>query len=203
MEIAKFITELASSAPSPGGGGVAALCGALSAALSSMVCELTSGKKKYAQYQADIERISEKAKSLAADFTALMGEDEEAFLPLSRAYGLPKDAEGREEIIEAALVRAAEVPFRVLRKCRDAAELAAELAEKGSRLVVSDAGVAAAVCEAAAKSAALNVYANTKLMKNRAAADATATETAKMAEETVCLCRRAYDEVEKYLNNII
>jgi len=140
MEIAKFITELASSAPSPGGGGVAALCGALSAALSSMVCELTSGKKKYAQYQADIERISERAKSLAAEFTVLMSEDEEAFLPLSRAYGLPKDAEGREEIIEAALVRAAEVPFRVLGKCRDAAELAAELAEKGSRLVVSDAG---------------------------------------------------------------
>ena len=158
MEIEKFIAELASSAPSPGGGGVAALCGALSAALSSMVCELTSGKKKYAQYQADIERISEWAKSLAAEFTALMSEDEEAFLPLSRAYGLPKDAEGRDEIIEVALVRAAEVPFRVLGKCRDAAELAAELAEKGSRLVVSDAGVAAAVCEAAAKSAALNVY---------------------------------------------
>lgn len=202
MEIERFIAELASSAPSPGGGGVAALCGVLSAALSSMVCELTSGKKKYAQYQADIERISERAKCLAAEFTALISEDEEAFLPLSRAYGLPKDAEGRDEIIEAALVRAAEVPFRVLGKCRDAAELAAELAEKGSRLVVSDAGVAAAVCEAAAKSAALNVYANTKLMKNRAAADATAAETAKTAEETIRICRRAYNEVENYLNNI-
>lgn len=201
MELDQFIKELSSSAPAPGGGGVAALCGALSSALSSMVCELTSGKKKYAQYQADIEHISERAKSLAAAFISLMEEDEEAFLPLSRAYGLPKDADGRDEIIEEALARAAEVPFHALEKCVEAAGLAAELAEKGSRLVVSDAGVAACVCEAAAKSAALNVYANTKLMKNREEADRMEKETAKLTAKTAHICEMAYEDVKNYLNN--
>lgn len=200
MEIKEFIDELASPAPAPGGGGVAALCGALSAALSSMVCSLTSGKPKYAQYQADIERISDAARRLCAELYALIDEDEAAFLPLSRAYGLPKDAEGRDEIIEAALVCAAKVPLCVLEKCRELSELALELAKKGSRLVVSDAGVAASVCEATAKSALLNVYANTKLMKDRAIADGMAANAEKTADEAIRICQIAYDDVKEYLN---
>ena len=199
MEMQEFIDALASSAPAPGGGGVAALCGALSAALSSMVCALTSGKKKYECYAADILRLGEKSRALADDFYLLIAEDEKAFLPLSRAYGMPKDAEGRDEIMENALKTAAKVPLDVLRKCGEAAETAAELSEKGSRLVISDAGVAAAVCEAAAKSAVLNIFINTKLMKDRAEAEKMNAEAKTLAEHICGLCDRTYADVKNYI----
>lgn len=199
MDIKEFTEKLGSSAPAPGGGGVAALCGALSAALSSMVCALTAGKKKYECYAEDISRLAAQSSALADEFLRLMEEDEKAFLPLSRAYGMPKDAEGRDEIMENALKAAAAVPFAVLGKCGEAAEAANELSEKGSRMVISDAGVSAAVCEAAAKGAVLNIFANTKLMKDRAEAEKLNAEATALAEHICGLCARAYANAKNYV----
>ena len=170
-DVGKFLAALASAAPAPGGGGAAALCGALAIALGNMVGNLTLGKKKYAGVQDDITALNARAESLRLDFLALIDADAAAFEPLSRAYGIPKDDPGRAEIMEAALLRAAQPPLEVMRRCAEAFELISGYAVKGSALAISDAGCAAALAEAAAKSAALNVFINTRPMSDREAAD--------------------------------
>ena len=167
----KFLETLASSAPTPGGGGAAALCGALGIALGNMVGSLTLGKKKYADVQEDIAELNAKAEALRAGFVALVDADAEAFAPLSRSYSIPKDDPARDEIMEPALLKAAEAPLEIMRKCAEALELISGYAAKGSALAISDAGCAAALCGAAMEAAALNVKINTKSMKNRALAD--------------------------------
>jgi len=88
-----FLDELASSAPVPGGGGASAACGALAAALASMVANLTTGKKKYAQYEDDIQRILREAEAKRKELVSLADADAEAFAPLAKAYSLPKSTE--------------------------------------------------------------------------------------------------------------
>ena len=168
--IDKFLEALASSAPTPGGGGAAALCGALGIALGNMVGNLTLGKKKYAGVQEDIAELNAKAEALRAGFVALVDADAEAFAPLSRAYSIPMDDPARDEIMEPALLRAAEAPLEIMRKCAEALDLISGYAAKGSALAVSDAGCAAALCLAAMRAAALNVLINTKGMADREAA---------------------------------
>lgn len=167
MKIQEFIEALSSKSPVPGGGGASALIGALGASLCSMVANLTSGKKKYAAYQADIDAILVRAGESAERLLGLMDRDAEVFEPLSRAYGIPKDEPGRDETVEKALAAAASVPMDMLREVSGILDMLEQLAEKGSKLAVSDVGVAAAACRAALEGAAMNVYANTKLMKNR------------------------------------
>lgn len=199
--IVTFTGELCSNAPVPGGGGASALMGAVSAALCSMVGELTTGKKKYAEYQIDIERILSDAKYLNDEMLDLMQKDADAFEPLSKAYGIPKDDPERDNILEAALVVAAQAPFDIVMKCKDVAALVDELVTKGSRLAISDVGVAAAACRAAATGAAMNVYINTKLMKNREYADKLNSDTNEAVNEIVAICDKAYEEVYKGLES--
>ncbi|MCR5617472.1 MAG: cyclodeaminase/cyclohydrolase family protein [Clostridiales bacterium] len=199
--IVTFTGELCSNAPVPGGGGASALMGAVSASLCSMVGELTTGKKKYAEYQTDIERILGDAKYLNKEMLDLMQKDADAFEPLSKAYGIPKDDPEREDILEAALVVAAQAPFDIVIKCREVASLVEELVTKGSRLAISDVGVAAAACRAAATGAAMNVYINTKLMKNREYADKLNSDTNEAVNEIVSICDKAYEEVYKGLES--
>ena len=199
--IVTFTDELCSNAPVPGGGGASALMGALSAALCSMVGELTTGKKKYAEYQVDIERILGDAKYLNSEMLDLMQKDADAFEPLSKAYGIPKDDPERDDILEAALVVAAQAPFDIVMKCKEVAALVDELVTKGSRLAISDVGVAAAACRAAATGAAMNVYINTKLMKNREYADKLNSDTNEAVNEIVGICDKAYEEVYKGLES--
>lgn len=191
----KFLAELASSAPTPGGGGAAALCGALAIALGNMVGNLTLGKKKYADVQEDIAALNEKAETLRKDFVALIDADAEAFKPLSRAYGIPKDDPARAEIMEAALKRAAEPPLEIMRKCAEALDVIADYAAKGSALAISDAGCAAALAIAAMKAAALNVRINTKSMADREAAD-------KMNAEAAGLYEKYEKEAEEIYQNV-
>ena len=172
MMLHNFTEELAGKAAVPGGGSVAALAGSLAASLGSMAANLTSGKKKYAAYQADIERMIEEARALRQDFLALMDKDAEAFLPLSKAYGIPKEDPNRDAVMEEALRAASAAPVEVLEKTLVLTALLEELVEKCSALVISDVGVAASCCRCAAESALLNVRINTKMMKDRAAADA-------------------------------
>ncbi len=193
--IDKFLAELASSAPTPGGGGAAALCGALGIALGNMVGSLTLGKKKYADVQEDITALNSRAEALRADFAALIDADAEAFAPLSRAYSIPKDAPGRDEIMESALLRAAEPPLEIMRKCAEALDVIADYAAKGSALAVSDAGCAAALCGAALQAAALNVRINTKSMKNRATAEEIDAETDELLQKYSTIAQEIYKRV--------
>lgn len=198
--IDKFLAELASSAPTPGGGGAAALCGALGIALGNMVGNLTLGKKKYADVQEDIAALNEKAEALRADFAALVDADAEAFAPLSRAYSIPKDDPARDEIMEPALLRAAEAPMEIMRKCAEALELISGYAAKGSALAISDAGCAAALCGAAMEAAALNVKINTKSMKNRAVADNINAEMNELLQKYFVRSQEIYNDVSGRLS---
>ena len=198
--IEKFLEALASSAPTPGGGGAAALCGALGIALGNMVGNLTLGKKKYADVQEDIAELNAKAEALRAGFVALVDADAEAFAPLSRAYSIPKDDPARDEIMEPALLKAAEAPLEIMRKCAEALELISGYAAKGSALAISDAGCAAALCGAAMEAAALNVKINTKSMKNRAVADNINAETNELLQKYFVLSQEIYNDVSGRLS---
>ena len=198
--IDKFLAELASSAPTPGGGGAAALCGALGIALGNMVGNLTLGKKKYADVQEDIAELNAKAEALRAGFVALVDADAEAFAPLSRAYSIPKDDPARDEIMEPALLRAAEAPLEIMRKCAEALELISGYAAKGSALAISDAGCAAALCGAAMEAAALNVKINTKSMKNRALADNINAKMNELLQKYFALSQEIYNDVSGRLS---
>lgn len=172
----QFLAELAGKAPVPGGGGAAALVGAAGVALGNMVGCLTTGKKKYAAVEADIQTLNARAEALRRELEALVQADAEAFAPLAAAYGLPKDtpaqAAHKAAVLEAALDTACAVPLEIMQKCAEGIVLVEQYAAKGSVLAVSDAGCAAALCKAALQSASLNVFINTKLMTDRPRADA-------------------------------
>ena len=156
-----FIEVLASKAAVPGGGGAAALTGAIGIALGNMVGSLTVGKKTYADVEDEIIECKKEADEIAKEFLELMDKDAEAFEPLSRAYGLPKstpeEIAEKEEIMENALNVA----------CARGIDLVEVFAAKGSRIALSDAGVGATLLKSAMQGASLNVYINTKSMKDR------------------------------------
>ena len=193
--ITEFMNELASNAPVPGGGGASALIGAVGVSLGDMVGELTTGKKKYADVEEDIQRLMRDAKEVKDEFLRLIDADAEAFAPLARAYGIPKDEPGRDEIMEEALKNGAAVPMDIMRTCGRALDIIEEFAEKGSRLAVSDAGCAAASCKAAMQAASLNVFINTKSMKDRAHAEALNAEADQLLAKYTVLADRIFDSV--------
>lgn len=196
----EFLGMLASGAPVPGGGGASAMVGALGTALGSMVGNLTLGRKKYESVQADIKSILEKADILQQELVSLVEEDAVVFEPLSKAYGLPKNTDEekqkRDEIMEEALRLACSVPLKIMEKSLEAIALHEELAEKGTRIAVSDVGVGVLFCRSALMGASLNVYINTKLMKNREYAAAINAKTGKMLAEGIAKADRVYIDVE-------
>ena len=167
LSVRAFTDELAAKVSVPGGGGASALVGALASALGSMVGNFTLGKKKYADVEPEIIRLMYKAAELQNKLLACIDKDAEGFEPLSRAYGLPKDAPGRDEILEKCLRDAAAVPFEIAELAAEVIAVQEEFAKKGSKLMVSDAGCGAAFARAALEGAVLNVRVNTKLMKDR------------------------------------
>lgn len=164
LTLNSFLDELASNSPAPGGGSVAALSGAVGAALTAMVCSLTIGKKKYADVEADMQDILEKAEDLRSQFTVLIEKDTEAFNKVMEAYSLPKDSEQQKALrsvaIQGTMKEAALVPLEVMKHVIDALALASVVAEKGNANSVSDAGVSAIMLNAACEAAALNVNIN-------------------------------------------
>ena len=165
-----FTEVLASKASVPVGGGAAALVGAVGTALCSMVGNFTVGKKKYAAVEADVKVILEKAEVLQGRLLELVDADAQAFEPLSKAYAIPKDDPTHDEVLEAATLNACKAPIEMVRCCGEAIDLLEEMLEKGSVLLVSDVGCGALLCEAAMKSAAMNVFINTGSLKDRAQA---------------------------------
>ncbi len=170
--IFQFMDELASSAPAPGGGSVAALAGAMGAALVSMVCNLTVGKKKYADVEEEIKAILGQSESLRQELMNLLEEDVAAYTKVSEAMKMPRDTEEqkaiREEALEKALKEATKVPLRVAEACVKVMDLCRPVAEKGNINAVSDAGVAVVMAEAGLRSAALNVLINLGWIKDEA-----------------------------------
>lgn len=167
MELTQFLDKLASKEPTPGGGGAAALAGAVGIALGNMTGSLTVGKPKYASVEEEIIRANKRSEELRKELYALIERDAQAFMPVSKAYCISKDDPMRDKVMEEALKGASEVPLEIMRKCCEALEMINVYAHKGSLIAVSDAGCAAAICKSALESAALNVYVNTKSMKDR------------------------------------
>lgn len=192
---ASFTEVLASPAPVPGGGGASALAGALGVALGDMVGELTVGKKKYADVEEDVKALMARAQGLRKRLLELVDGDAEAFAPLAKAYGIPKDNPDRERIMEEALKTACGAPMEILRACAESIEVIRDFAKKGSRLAVSDAGCGAVLCKAAMQAASLNVYINTKSMKDRSAAQALEAEADSLLEKYTALADGIYAEV--------
>lgn len=159
-----FLDELASPSPAPGGGSVAALAGALGAALTAMVCQLTIGKKKYAEAEEHMKQILRQAESLRGQFTQLIDKDAEAFQKVMEAFGLPKDTDPQRALRAAAIREATKeatlVPLEVMKHCIDALALAQEVASSGNTNAASDAGVSALMLHAGCAAAALNVRIN-------------------------------------------
>ena len=171
----EFVEVLASKAPVPGGGGASALVGAIGTALGNMVGSLTVGKKKYADVEEEMYELKGKADALQKELLHLIERDAEVFEPLSKAYGMPRNTEEEKaekaRVMEIVLKDACSVPMEIMERCCEAIDLIEVFAEKGSTLAISDAGVGATFCKAALEGASLNVFINTKSMKNREYAD--------------------------------
>ena len=165
-----FLDELASKAPTPGGGSAAAIMGAMGAALVSMVCNLTLGKKNYALVEGDIQATLEKSESLRVQLTDMVRADMEAFDQVMVAYAMPKNTDEEQQVrgeaIQAALKAATVVPLACAKASAEVIGLSRVVAEKGNKNVASDAGVAVLAGYAALKSAALNVYVNLGAIKD-------------------------------------
>ena len=194
-----FLEDLAGSAPAPGGGGAAALVGAAGAALGNMVGSLTVGKKKYAAVEADILILNRRAAALRKRLEGLVQADADAFTPLAAAYKLPKETPEQQAhkaaVLEAALEGACAVPLEIMSACCEGIALAAEYAEKGSVMAVSDAGCAALFCKAALQAAGLNVSINTRLMADNAHAAALNAQADAMLAEFVPQVDQIYEKL--------
>lgn len=192
----EFVSLLASSAPAPGGGGAAALVGAIGTALGNMVGALTVGKKKYADVEEKIKCLMSRCDELQTQLLDQVSADAEGFVPLARAYGIPKDDPNRAETLERATVTACQAPMRIMELCCDSLNVIAVMAEKGSRLAVSDAGCAAALVKAALQAASLNVFINTKTLRDRALAQEMNEKCLDMLERYGALADQIFNHVK-------
>lgn len=174
-KICEYLEVLSSKAPIPGGGGASALAGALGNALGQMVVNLTVGKKKYAEVEEEMQEYLEHLKNMQQEFLHLSDRDAEVFAPLAECYRLPsatpEEKEHKETVMEEKLLDASMVPVEIMEKALELLEILDVLADKGSRMAVSDVGVAVQFTRTALLGAVMNVYINTKSMKNREKAE--------------------------------
>jgi formiminotetrahydrofolate cyclodeaminase len=172
LSVNDFLDEIASSSPAPGGGSVSALAATLGAALTSMVCCLTIGKKKYADVQSEVEKVLKQSEELRAQFKAIIDEDTAAYNKVMSAYGLPKDTEEqkskRTAEIQEAMKTATLAPLKLMEFCGKAMKLVKIIAEQGNQNSLSDTGVAALMLHAGCEGAALNVLINLSVMQDYA-----------------------------------
>ena len=175
IPVNEFVEKLGSGSPTPGGGGASALAGALGIALGNMVAHLTLGRKKYASVEVDMLDLKSRASNLQVELLTLIERDAEVFEPLAEAYSLPRETQEekdeRDRVMENALRGACRIPIQIMEKVCQSLELVREAADKGTSAAISDAGDAAVLCKAALLGASLNVYINTKSMKDRETAE--------------------------------
>ncbi|GAA6278143.1 cyclodeaminase/cyclohydrolase family protein [Enterocloster bolteae] len=203
MTIQEFLDVLSSKEPVPGGGGASALAGALGNALGQMVANLTIGKKKYAQVEDEIKELAERMKGIQGQFTALADQDAKVFAPLAKCYSLPSGTEEEKaykaEVMEARLLDASLVPMEIMEKASEMLEIMDILADKGSRMAVSDVGVGVQFIRTALLGAVMNVYINTKSMKNREKAEEMNEKAERLIKEGTEAADRIYQKVLEQL----
>lgn len=201
--VTQFLDELASSAATPGGGSAAAIMGALGAALVSMVCNLTIGKRNYAEVEPEMRLVLHDAEALRQRLADMVAEDIAAFNGLMAAYGLPKltdeDKAVRGAAIQHALRAATEAPLACARACAEVIKLSMRAAEVGNRNVISDAGVGALAAQAALRSAALNVDINVPSLQDQTFAQACREEMDALLASAVPLSEQAIALVKSKL----
>lgn len=200
VSLSGFVSSVASSTPTPGGGSVAAHVGALAAALAQMVAGLTVGRKKYIAVDGEMKQIGLAAAELGNQLAALVDADARSYSAVSNAYKLPKEPDDaavrRAEAITEALLGASRVPLETARACSKVAELAAAVATKGNTNAVSDAGVAALLAEAACRGAAYNVRINVAALDDKSKGASLASEAAELVKRTATFAAQATAAVE-------
>ncbi len=191
--IEEFLEELASASPTPGGGSAAALGGAIACGLAEMVCNLTIGKKRYADVEREMRERADQLKIMRKDFLLLVEEDANAFDNVMRAI---REKKGLEE----AYKRACEVPAKTAEKCVILMREIREIAEKGNKNSISDAGVAILFANASFHSAVMNVKINLASIEDDLYKIQMRKKIGEMEKEIEKLSRKAMDVVEKFIN---
>ncbi|MGN1276519.1 MAG: cyclodeaminase/cyclohydrolase family protein [Floccifex sp.] len=195
QSIEEFTTQLSSKQAIPGGGGASALAGALAASLGSMVGNLTINKKKYKDVEETILECMKKTEALRLSLLNRIQEDAQAFEPLSRAYGISKEDPKRNEILESCLKQAAVPPFHMVKDICAVIEQLEIYGQCGSKLAISDAATGAVFAYGALKGAAINVFVNTKLMKDKEYASSLEKEVNAYINEYAPRALKIYDSV--------
>jgi len=202
--IEPFLDALASQSATPGGGSAAAIIGAMGAALVSMVCNLTIGKKKYADVEDEMTNVLNEAERLRRTLTDMIQDDVQAFDAVMGAYGMAKETDAekaaRGEAIQVALKQATVVPLACCKVAREVIDLAGVAAEKGNLNVISDAGVGVLAAYAALRSAALNVYINAKMIADKGFAEASLKELEGLLAGAEDATEKAYSIVKGKLS---
>lgn len=202
-KICEYLEVLSSKAPVPGGGGASALAGALGNALGQMVVNLTVGKKKYAEVEEEMQEYLEHLKTMQQEFLHLSDCDAEVFAPLAECYRLPsatlEEKEHKETVMEEKLLDASMVPVEIMEKALELLEILDVLADKGSRMAVSDVGVAVQFTRTALLGAVMNVYINTKSMKNREKAEEINQNAKRMIKIGISQADEIYEKVLEQL----
>ena len=201
--IEEFLGELSSKAPVPGGGGASAIGGAIGNGLGQMVANLTIGKKKYAEYEEELKELLERMKELQRGFTDLADRDGEVFAPLAAAYRLPYETDlekqYKDQVMEASLLAASLIPMQIMETCMEMLAILSALAEKGSRMAISDVGVGVQFIRASLTGAAMNVFINTGSMKNRDEAERPNERAQLMIDRGTEAADEIYDKILKGL----
>src|SRR5271170_1902897 len=201
--VEKFLDDLAGGDPTPGGGSAAAIAGAMGAALVSMVCNVTLGKKGYENVESEMRAILQESEKVRGRLTAMVAEDIAAFDGIMAAYKLPKatdaDKAVRAAAIQACLRKATEVPLECARVCAEVIALSRRASEHGYLNVISDGGVGVLAGYTGLRGAALNVYINAPALKDRAFADQAIAELEKLVEFCAAECEAVYGIVRKKL----
>lgn len=199
LQVSEFTQLLASDAPAPGGGSAAALEGAIGAALTAMVCELTAGKKQYAEHKDFILETQKKAEALRVRFNDVMDRDTEAFMVVSNAFGMPKSTEeekaARSAAIQKGLVCCTETPFEMMQLAAQTIELTASVLGRFNESAASDLGVAALSVRSAVQGAWLNVLINIGSLKDRELAESYRARGTVLLEKTLALADQVYNTV--------
>jgi len=198
-----FVTVLSSKEPVPGGGGAAALVGAVGMALGNMVGNLTVGKKKYKEVEAEVYSIMEQATKLQEDLLSMVDGDAKVFREVAKVYGMPKDTPeekvAREEAMERALKLACSVPMDIMRVSVESIKLQARLGEIGSIMALSDVGVGVLCLKTALISGKLNVIINLNGIKDKDFVEKTSKEMDQLADEGIKIADETYAKVEQRL----
>lgn len=201
--IEEFAGALSSKAAVPGGGGASALAGALGNALGQMVANLTVGKKRYADVEEEIWSLLREMEEIQKRFLFLADEDARVFAPLAAAYGLPAGTEEerahKEAVMEENLLAASRVPMEIMEEAGNMIGILETLAEKGSRMAISDVGVGVQFLRTALTGAVMNVYINTRSMKDQVTAEELNRRADRLLAEGVSRCDAVYERVREGL----